>query len=106
MSSEAADADKNGRISLLEAFTYASGWSTQHYEQAGTMATETAMLDDNGDGKGRDGDRRPGRTGASRRSRISTWAWSPTSTDPEVQKLLVRQQALTEQVDDLRRRQR
>ena len=54
LTAEAADNDKNGRISLLEAFSHASRLVAQHYEQAGRMATERAVFDDTGDGKGRD----------------------------------------------------
>src|SRR5687768_2673670 len=48
-----ADTDKNGRISLLEAFTHASRLVTQQFEQNFRESTEKALLDDNGDGKGR-----------------------------------------------------
>ena len=47
-----ADADQNGRISVLEAFNYASKLTAQHYQRAGHLATEHALLDDNGDGSG------------------------------------------------------
>ncbi len=46
------DLDKNGRTSLFEVFTVASASVKQHYEQKGQLATERAVLDDNGDGKG------------------------------------------------------
>jgi hypothetical protein len=48
------DLDKNGRTSLFEVFTAASAAVKQHYEQKGQLATERAVLDDNGDGKGRE----------------------------------------------------
>ena len=104
LSSDAADVDKNSRISLLEAFTYATRLVAQHYERAGTMATETGAIDDDGDGKPRTGPA----TGPDGNVAALTYldsAVAATSTDPEMQKLLVRQQTLTEQVDDLRRRQ-
>lgn len=47
-----ADADKNGRISALEAFNYATKLTADYYEQKGLLATEHALLDDNGDGVG------------------------------------------------------
>jgi hypothetical protein len=103
MAASEADADKNGRISVMEAFTYASRLVTQHYEQAGTMATERASIDDNGDGKGRDA------TASGDDGNVASFTYLalstiPTVSDPEVQQLLVRQQTLTEQVDELRRR--
>jgi len=47
-----ADADKNGRISVLEAFNYATKLTAEWYEKEGRLATEHALLDDNGDGVG------------------------------------------------------
>ena len=47
-----ADLDKDGQTSLLEAFIAASHGVTQFYEQEGRLATEHALLEDNGDGLG------------------------------------------------------
>lgn len=98
-----ADLDKNARISLLEAFTYASRVVKQHYEQSGTMATETAMIDDDGDGKGRLATA-TGPDGSIAALTYLDTPSAPTSNDPETQRLLVRQQQLNEQIDDLRRK--
>jgi hypothetical protein len=51
---EQADLDKNGRISIWEAFTAAASNVRRHYQQRGQLATERPLLDDNGDGRGRD----------------------------------------------------
>ncbi len=48
------DLDKNGRTSIYEVFVAASAAVKQHYEQRGQLTTERALLDDNGDGKGRE----------------------------------------------------
>lgn len=48
----AADLDKDGQTSLLEAFLFASRQTAQFYQEAGRLATEHALLDDNGDGLG------------------------------------------------------
>jgi hypothetical protein len=104
LQSPEADVDKNGRVSVLEAFTYASRFVKQHYEQKGNMAPELAAIDDNGDGKGRDA----AATGPDGAVAAATYFDAPatqTSADPETQRLLDRQQALTEQIDDLKRRQ-
>jgi hypothetical protein len=104
LTSAEADADKNGRISLLEAFEFASRGVKQHYEQKATMATETAMIDDNGDGKGR----LAGVTGPDGSVAALTYlepVQVPTSSDPETQRLLTRQQELTTQIDELRLKQ-
>jgi hypothetical protein len=52
LSSPEADADKNKRISVLEAFLYAKAAFNRAYEREGLLATEHPMLDDNGDKKG------------------------------------------------------
>jgi hypothetical protein len=99
-----ADLDKNNRVSLLEAFTYASRGVAAHYEQKGTMATETALLDDNGDGEGRLATAE-GTDGSIAALTYFGGEAAITSEDPEVQRLLTRQRELTEQVDALRLRQ-
>lgn len=98
-----ADADKNGRISLLEAFNYASRLVALHYEQDGHLSTETAVFDDNGDGKGRSA-AQTGDDGVVAGLTYLDVVAQPKSSDPAVQALLVRQQQLVEQIDELRRR--
>jgi hypothetical protein len=51
---EAADADKSGRVSVWEAFTYASAAVRQWFEQKGQLPTERPLLDDTGGGIGRE----------------------------------------------------
>lgn len=47
-----ADADKSGRVSVMEAFDYATKLVAKQFEGKGNLATEHALLDDNGDGAG------------------------------------------------------
>jgi hypothetical protein len=47
-----SDADQNGRVSVLEAFDFASRLTAEQYKRAGRLATEHALLDDSGDGVG------------------------------------------------------
>lgn len=47
-----ADTDQDGHVSVLEAFVYANRLTADFYKQAGRLATEHAMFDDNGDGVG------------------------------------------------------
>ncbi len=47
----AADSDKDGRISILEAFGYARQKVEDFYKDEGSMQTEHAVLEDNGDGQ-------------------------------------------------------
>jgi hypothetical protein len=52
LATDAADADKNRRVSVLEAFDAARLGVARAYEQAGTMLTEHPLLDDSGDKEG------------------------------------------------------
>src|SRR5206468_3358863 len=47
-----ADLDKDGQVSVLEAFLSASRQVEDFYKSERRLATEHALLDDNGDGKG------------------------------------------------------
>jgi hypothetical protein len=49
---EAADTDRNGRVSVLEAFEYAKKQVAAEYQRNGLLQTEHAVLDDNGDKEG------------------------------------------------------
>ena len=51
---ETADTDKNGRISVWEAFAYASHQVGQWYEDRGQLTTERAVIDDDGDRAGKE----------------------------------------------------
>jgi hypothetical protein len=52
LAGEAADADKNRRVSVLEAFNAARIEVARVYQQRGIMLTERALLEDGGDGEG------------------------------------------------------
>ncbi|WP_197443735.1 hypothetical protein [Maioricimonas rarisocia] len=47
-----SDLDKDGQVSLLEAFLRASRQTQEFYESDGRLATEHALIDDDGDGLG------------------------------------------------------
>jgi hypothetical protein len=49
---DGADADKDGRVSVLEAFDYARHEVQRFYEGEHRIQTEHALIDDNGDGTG------------------------------------------------------
>lgn len=49
---DGADTDKDGRVSLLEAFVYARAETAREYEDDNKLLTEHAVLDDDGDGRG------------------------------------------------------
>ena len=52
LSDPKSDLDKDGQISLLESFLSASHRTTEFYKTEGRLATEHALIDDNGDGLG------------------------------------------------------
>jgi hypothetical protein len=103
LTAQVADTDQNGRISVFEAFTHASRLVGQHYERAGTMATEHAVLDDTGKGEGRRAGQEGDDGAVAEATYLDTLA-APTSSDPELQKLLDRRQALLNEIDALKRR--
>jgi hypothetical protein len=96
LESDDADNDKDGRISMLEAFVYTRARVSASYEQDGQLLTEHAMLDDNGDGTGTDTPGQPGGDGALARTQfLSGGAASGTTTDsPELRALLDQRSAL------------
>ncbi len=56
LSSDLADLNKDSQVSILEAFLLASNQTKEFYEKERRIATEQALIDDNGDGKGTRGD--------------------------------------------------
>ena len=51
-SAEAADADRDGKVSMLEAFDFAKQAVAASYQREGLLPTEHSILDDNGDHQG------------------------------------------------------
>jgi hypothetical protein len=93
----AADADKNGRVSIWEAFSYASAGVKQWFDQHGQLATERPILDDNGDGVGREAEN-PGSDGTLARAIYL----APEAGDAGDNELVRRRAELERQLDDLR----
>ena len=56
MLESSSDLDKDGQTSLLEAFLAAARQVEEFYSAAGRLATEHALIDDNGDGMGTSAD--------------------------------------------------
>jgi hypothetical protein len=100
----AADIDKNGRVSIWEAFSAASLNVRQHYEQRGQLTTERALLDDNGDGIGREAGTPGGDGTLASRIYLDSSTEPETATDPELVELLQRRATLEADVDELRAR--
>ncbi len=101
---DSADADKNGRISMLEAFQYARTEVARAYEREGLLATEHAMLDDNGD---KTGSQTPSPTGADGKlaaglSLGSAADAAPLPDDPTLRALYLERRDLERRVESLR----
>jgi hypothetical protein len=71
----AADADKNGKVSLWEAFLFAGDRVRRWYEERGQLVTERPLLDDDGDGIGREA----GEEGADGRLASVTFLQTPVA---------------------------
>jgi hypothetical protein len=100
--SEAADADRDGRVTLLEAFDFTRREVAKSYEARNLLATEHPLLDDDGDGKG---SAAPGAApGDGALARTVAFGTAPLSTDPRIAALVAERRALEGQVDALRRR--
>jgi hypothetical protein len=100
----AADIDKNGRVSVWEAFTAASMGVGRYYTQRGQLATERALIDDDGDGIGREagGDGKDG--SASSRLYFDSDGVGGAPTDEALLRLLQKRTALQIEVEDLKQR--
>lgn len=93
------DLDKNGRTSLFEVFAAASAAVKQHYEQNGQLATERAVLDDNGDGKGREATTEGPDGGVARMSYLDAES-AAESASPEIAALAKRRRTLEMQAEE------
>jgi hypothetical protein len=97
-----ADLDKDGGVSLLEAFTFAQRETARSYETQNRLQTEHAQLEDDGDGKASD---KPATDAADGRLAASlVLGGVPASSDPRMGPLVAKRRALELQVADLRRR--
>lgn len=103
-STEAADADKNRRLSVLEAFQYAKAEVARAYEREGLLATEHALLDDNGDKKGSPDPTPTGAEGklAAALSLGSAAGAAPLPEDPKLRALYLERRELERRVEALR----
>lgn len=99
-----ADVDKNDRISIWEAFSFASAGVKQHYEQRGQLATERAVLDDDGDKKGQLAEA-PGPDGVLARSTfLDPDIVAPANASAEVTALFKRRDGVLAQIEALKTR--
>lgn len=102
MEQAAADAGRDGRVSIWDVFTAASAGVRRHYEQRGLLPVEHALLDDAGDTYGKDAEQ-PG-TDASFAQSVYLTAQAAESTDPAIRALTERRDDLLAQLDKLKAR--
>lgn len=104
---EGADLDKDGAVSLLEAYLYARAEVARHYEEANELLVEHAVLDDDGDGRAsqeasaESGD---GRLAATFRlgSASAAAAATPTTDDPALARLYEERRDILGRIEGLR----
>lgn len=89
LSSLEADADKDGKVSILEAFNYADREVAAAYSADNRMRTEHAVLQDGSDGS---------------LARRTTLGRDASSNDPRVAALMTERRVLESRVEALRRR--
>ena len=102
--SDAADADKNKRVTVLEAFDAAKSGVARAYEQEGIMLTEHPLLDDSGDKKGTTDPKADGKNGriASILSLGTVQGAEALPTDPELRTLYEERKDLERRVEGLK----
>jgi len=110
-SSDVADTDKDGRVSVLEAFDYARREVARAYDSEHHLLTEHAQLDDNGDKKGTAApDAKSADGSLARRVFLGGKAGSvaaaahAASNDPRVAALEREKDSIETKLDSLRRR--
>ena len=100
----AADLDRNSRVSVWEAFTYASAGVRQWFEQKGQLPTERPLLDDTGAGVGREA-QNPGTDGAiARVTYLEPDAVLMLPADTRLAGLMRRRAELETQLEELKAR--
>jgi len=99
-----ADADKNRRVSVLEAFLYAKHEVEVAYEHEGIMLTEHALISDNGDREGTQTPAADGKVGrvASLVSLGTSEATDPLPTDPKLRALYTERRDIERRIEALK----
>jgi len=100
----ASDLDKDGRVSIGEAFVYAASRARRWYEQRGQLPTERAVIDDTGDGRGKEAGV-VGEDGAlAARLFLDPGPETERSADAALSALIERRDRLESDIDQLRRK--
>jgi hypothetical protein len=114
LTSDGADVDKDGRVSLLEAYRYAVTETKRYYDDQSRLQTEHAQLDDNGDKKGTaepdmrvaaaDSDGAVARRTFLGVGGTATLASAAGANDPRLAALYKERFAIEARIDDLKKR--
>ena len=104
LTKDGADTDKDGRVSLLEAFRYAAAETRRLYDADSRLQTEHAQLDDTGAKTGdADPDGHSGEGVLARRFFLDgAFATQAGANDPRLAALYKDKNALDEQIDQLK----
>jgi hypothetical protein len=104
LTSDAADVDRNHRVSVLEAFDSAKREVARAYEKEGVMLKEHPLLDDSGDREGSPSPAVEGKNGriAAILSLGAVAADEPQTTDPKLRALYAERRELEQRVEALK----
>ena len=105
LAESAGDTDKDGRVSLLEAFTYARLEVERKFELANQLASEHPQLDDDGDGTGRgDASENSPDGKLARTFFLEPLGGAAVANDPRAARLIEERRVLEARIDSLRAR--
>jgi hypothetical protein len=100
---EAADGDRDGKVSILEAFDYAKKAVAASYVREGYMQTEHSLLDDNGD---KQGSMEPGRQAKDGQSAavlsLGSMRQQALPADEKVRALYLERQQIERRIESLK----
>jgi hypothetical protein len=103
LTSPEADTDKSGRVSVMEAFDYATKLVADFYKKDNRLATEHAMIDDNGDGAGHE-TATAGDGALAKTTYFDSKSVEQASGDAELLRLAAEKQKLEEEIEKLKAR--
>jgi hypothetical protein len=99
---ESADLDKNRKVSIWEAFVYASARVKGWFDERGQLATERPLLDDTGRGIGREAEAEGSDGALARATFLEPDAKIPESANPELAGLMKRRAEIEAAIERLR----
>jgi hypothetical protein len=105
LTGEEADADKNRRVTMLEAFQFAKAAVQRAYDKEGLLSTEHAVLDDNGDKAGSTDPSTAGAVDGKVASLLAIGSAADAASlpaDPKLRALVLEQRDMEHRVESLR----